>query len=241
MYFGRGVERNEGTIHYIIGIDDTDNTESRGTGHLARAMVTALAQNFQIHGVLRHQLLEDERVPKTSHNSSAAILIEGNPCPLAEIAEFARKIMLDDFQPGSDPGLCVASVVPPEIITYGQRAKCEFLYQQEARDLAASHGIFLEGLGGDQGGVIGALAAVGLASAGNDGRYVLVGSIRDLKGLQPVSAVLNAGVFAVKTIDGQPVTDGLVLADKLRPARRIGKPTLFVERQDDIWLPLKLD
>lgn len=228
-------------MQYIIGIDDTDNTESRGTGHLARAMATVLAQNFQIHGVIRHQLLEDERVPKTSHNSSAAILLEGNPCPLAEIAEFVRKIMLDDFQPGSDPGLCVASDVPPEIIAYGQRAQREFLYQREACNLAASHGIFLEGLGGDQGGVIGALAAVGLAFAGNDGRYVLVKSIRDLKGLQPVSAALDAGVFAVKTMDGQLVTNGLVLADKLRPARRNGKPILFVERQDDIWLPLKLD
>lgn len=241
MSFGRDVGRNKSAMHYIIGIDDTDNKESRGTGHLARAMVTALARDFQIQGVIRHQLLEDERVPKTSHNSSAAILIEGKPCPLAVIAEFARKIMLDDFQPGSDPGLCMASEVPAEIIAYGQRAKREFLYQQDARDLAASHGIYLEGLGGDHGGIIGALAAVGLASSGNDGRYVLVGSLRDLKGLQPVSAVLEAGIFAVKTLDGQPVTGGLVSSDKLRPARRDGKPVLFVERQDDIWLPLKLD
>jgi hypothetical protein len=241
MRFGRGVEKNESAMQYIIGLDDTDNKESRGTGHLARAIAAALTQEFQINGIVRHQLLEDERVPKTSHNSSAAILLEGNSCPLAEIAEFVRKMMLDDFQPGSDPGLCVASDVPGEIIAYGQRAQREFLYQREARNLAASHGIFLEGLGGDQGGVIGALAAVGLASAGNDGRYVLVGSIRDLKGLQPVSAVLDAGVFAVKTTDDQPVTDGLVLADKLRPARRNSQPILFVERQDDYWQPLKLD
>jgi tRNA(Ile2) C34 agmatinyltransferase TiaS len=228
-------------MQYIIGIDDTDNAESRGTGHLAREMAAALAQEFRICGIIRHQLLEDERVPKTSHNSSAAILLEGDPYPLAELAEYARKLMLDDFQPGSDPGLCVASHVPPQIVDYGQRARREFLYQQEPRALAAAHGIHLEGLGGTEGGVIGALAAVGLAHSGNDGRYVLVGSIRDLSGLQPISAILKAGVAAVQTMDGNPVKDGLVNADKLRPARRNGQPILFVERQADHWQPIKLD
>jgi tRNA(Ile2) C34 agmatinyltransferase TiaS len=228
-------------MQYIIGIDDTDNTESRGTGHLARMMAAALAEDFRIQGILRHQLLQDERVPKTAKNSSAAILLEGDPYPLAEIAGYARKIMLDDFQPGSDPGLCVASQVPVQIIAFGQRAQREFLYQQEARDLADVFGLYLEGLGGDQGGVIGALAAVGLASSGEDGRYVQIGSIRDLAGMQPLTAVLAAGITAVQTTDSQPVSDGLILADKLRPARRNSRPILFVEQQDDYWLPLKLD
>jgi hypothetical protein len=121
-------------MHYIIGIDDTDNHESRGTGHLAREIAKALAQDFHVHGVTRHQLLEDERVPKTAKNSCAAILFEGEAVPLEELAEFARKMMRDDFQPGSDPGLCVVSVVPDEVITFGQRARREFLYQQEPRN-----------------------------------------------------------------------------------------------------------
>jgi hypothetical protein len=204
-------------------------------------MAAALAQDFRVHGVTRHQLLKDERVAMTAKNSSAAILLEGNPYPLAEIAGYARKLMLDDFQSGSDPGLCVASQVPAQIIAYGQRAQREFLYQQEARDLAAAHDLYLEGLGGNEGGVIGALAAVGLAAQGNDGRYVLFNSIRDLEGLQSMAAVLAAGVRAIQTLDGRPVTDGLVLTDKLRPARRNSQPVLFVERQDDHWLPLKLD
>jgi hypothetical protein len=45
----------------------------------------------------------------------------------------------------------------------------------------------------------------------------------------------------VVTLDGQPVDQGLVLADKLRPARRGGQPVLFVEWQADHWQPLKLD
>ena len=208
---------------------------------LARMMAKALKQDFRVHGVTRHQLLEDERVPKTAKNSCAAILFEGGSYPLADVADFARKFLLDDFQIGSDPGLCVASEIPAEIIAYGQRARREFLYQQEPRDLAASHDIILEGLGGDEGGVIGALAAVGLAASGEDGRYVQVGSIRDLEGLQPVSAVLASGISAVQTLDGQTVSDGLVMTDKMRPARRTGVPILFVEREEDRWLPLKLD
>ena len=228
-------------MRYIIGIDDTDNHESRGTGHLARFMANSLAQDFRVHGVTRHQLLEDERVPMTAKNSCAGIIFEGDPYPLEEIALYARKVMLDDFQPGSDPGLCVAIDVSPEIIAYGQRAQRVFLNQQEPRELAAVHGIYLEGLGGDQGGVIGALAAVGLAASGNDGRYVQVGSIRDLEGLQPIEVVLAAGIAAIQTLEGKPVTEDLILSDKMRPARRNGQPVLFVEWQEDHWLPLKLD
>lgn len=228
-------------MQYIIGIDDTDNTESRGTGHLARFMAAALSQDFRVHGVTRHQLLEDERVPKTAKNSCAGIIFEGDEYPLEEVAMYARKVMLDDYQPGSDPGLCVTSPVPQEIIAYGQRVQREFITQKIPRQLAFNHGIHLEGLGGDQDGVIGALAAVGLVAQGSDGRYVLVGTIRELEGLQPIDAVLNAGVSAIQTLDGQPVTEGLILTEKMRPARRNGQPVLFVEREDDHWFPLKLD
>jgi len=228
-------------MQYIIGIDDTDNNESRGTGHLARMMAVALAQDFRVHGVTRHQLLQDARVPMTAKNSCAGILFEGEDYPLEEIAAYARKVLLDDFQPGSDPGLCVAAGVPAEVITYGGRVQREFVYQQEARDLAAAHGLYLEGLGGTEGGVIGALAAVGLVAGGEDGRYVHLGTIRDLEGMHPVSAILDAGIKAVQTVDSLPITNGLVLTDKMRPARRGGQPVLFVERQDDHWLPLKLD
>lgn len=228
-------------MQYIIGLDDTDNTDSRGTGQLARALASALAAGYQVHGVTRHQLLDDARVPKTARNSCAAVLFEGDPVSLDRISACARKLVLDDFQPGSDPGLCVAASVPDEIVRFGRRAQSEFLFQGEARKLAAAHGLLLEGLGGDQGGVIGALAAVGLAAHGSDGRYVWVGSVRDLEGLQPVEAVLAAGIKAVRTLAGRPVTGGLVMAGKLRPARRDAQPVLFVERQGHNWLPLKLD
>jgi hypothetical protein len=157
------------------------------------------------------------------------------------LLERVRVLMLASFQPGSDPGLCIAQAVPAAVQEFGRRAQREIVTQEEAHALAAHHGLLLQGLGGDEGGVIGALAAVGLAASGEDGRYVLVGHSRDLAGLQPVSAVLAAGIDAVRTADGQVVTGGLVQTDKLRPARRGGLPIVVVEWAGDHWQPLRLD
>jgi len=226
----------------FIGIDDTDTLESRGTGHLARQIAAALAADYAVLGVVRHQLLRDPRVPCTRNNSSAAILLDDNTAVSpARLTGRLRTMMLDDFQPGSDPGLCVASLVPEAVVDFGRRTQRELVTQDEARALAAACSIPLLGLGGDENGVIGALAAVGLAAGGDDGRYVLVGRLRDLAGLQPVSALLEAGIAAVQTLDGQPVSTGLVQTDRLRPARRRGRPIAVVEWAGDCWQPLKLD
>jgi len=225
-----------------IGLDDTDNLESRGTGHLARCIATSLAAQAPVLGVTRHQLLLDPRVPCTRNNSCAAVLLDGNgQLDPNRVLQQVRALVLDDFQPGSDPGLCVAQRVPPEVVAFGQRAKRELVTQAEARALAAAHGIPLLGLGGDEGGVIGALAAVGLAASADDGRYPLVGRSRELSGLQRVSAVLEAGIAMVCTQEGQAVREGLVQCDKLRPARRGGQAVLFVEWCGDVWMPLKID
>lgn len=225
-----------------IGLDDTDVLESRGTGHLAREIAGKLQSDYDLLGVTRHQLLVDPRVPCTKNNSCAAIHLNGDATPdLDALFERVKTLMLADFYEGSDPGLCIA-VAPPQAITdYGRRAQRELVTQDQARALAAQHGIRLAGLGGDEDGVIGALSAVGLAASGSDGRYVLVGRSRQTEGLQPVSAVLALGIDAVRTIDGQPVTEGLVQTDKLRPARRDERPILVVEWDGSCWQPLKLD
>lgn len=226
---------------FFIGLDDTDNATSRGTGHLARQIAAALAETCTVIGVTRHQLLFDPRVPMTKKNSCAAIIVEANGASPAELSAQVEQLMLADFQPGSDPGLCVVKSVPPAVAEFGRKAQTDLVSQAEARALAAEHGISLRGLGGTEDGVIGALAAVGLAAGGNDGRYVQVGRIRELTDLVSVPEILAAGIAAVRTIDGQPVTDGPVLADKLRPARRGGQPIAVVVRDGDHWLPIKLD
>ena len=159
----------------------------------------------------------------------------------ATLMEQVQGMMLDDFYPGSDPGLCVTDVVPSAVTGFGRRAQQELVTRQEAFDLAAELRIPLVGLGGDNDGVIGALAAVGLAASQEDGRYVMVGRSRELNGLQPVSSVLAAGIKSLRTLDGQLVTDGLIQTDKLRPARRGGQPVAVVEWAGDCWRPLKLD
>ena len=238
----------------FIGIDDTDNHESRGTGQLARAIAGNLPAGYQLLGVTRHQLLVDDRVPYTSHNSSAAICIQGadgedmERRSLAQIFALAREMMLADFQPGSDPGLCVADAqMANDLVEWGLLAQKDVVKQSAARQLAQQTGVLLEGLGGSQDGVIGALAAVGLAASGEDGRYILVGQSRTLSGLMPVQVVMAAGIADICTLDGSPVRDGMILADKLRPARRGGKPVQYVQRAviqnttQEYWEPLKLD
>jgi len=226
-----------------IGLDDTDTLESRGTGNLARQIAFELAKNYELIAVTRHQLLIDPRIPSTAKNSCAAICLSiRNPRDQEHIFEFVKKLMLVDFQPSSDPGVCLADEsCARKLSTFGARTKHEIINQKEARMLAKQAGAHLEGLAGSQDGIIGALAAVGLAASGDDGRYIQIGRSRDLRGLQTVPTILDAGIIAVRTLDGAPVETGLVLSDKLRPARRDSKPVLFVEREGEYWRPLKLD
>lgn len=226
----------------FIGIDDTDNKESRGTGHLARSIAERLFTQYPVSGILRHQLLFDPRVPYTAKNSCAAIILTPEILPdLQVIFNQIEAIMLENFQPGSDPGLCVATEVPTAIIEFGRKAQSDLVHQSEARSLAEEHQILLRGLGGTQDGVIGALSAVGLAYSGQDGRYIEIGAIRALSGLQSVERVLQAGVHSIRTLDDVPVLEGMVLADKMRPARRFNQPILYVQQEDGFWQPLKLD
>jgi hypothetical protein len=223
-----------------IGVDDTDIIGSRGTGRLARAIADQLSCDYSIMGVVRHQLLVDPRVPYTSHNSCAVILLDGpENASLQALFGYVSDMMMADFQPGSDPGLCISAYVPEKVTLFGKRAQTSLVTQREAYALAAEHGLLLAGLGGTKDGVIGALAGVGLSASGNDGRYLQVGRIRDLTGLQTIETLLTAGVTAVETVEGQPVHQGMVLADKIRPARREGKPVALVNWAETHWQPVK--
>jgi hypothetical protein len=74
-------------------------------------------------------------------------------------------------------------------------------------------------------GVIGALAAVGLRAAGNDGRLTMLGRIRELDGVQTVSALLAAGPIArVCDAAGTPLPPEAAVetAGKVRPWLRGG-------------------
>jgi hypothetical protein len=172
----------------FVGIDDTDNLTSPGTGWLAQCLMQQLAAQGlgEPHGITRHQLLKDPRVPYTSHNSSACLVLgTSKVADVAGIEECAACFLRDRAAEGSDPGLAiarsdVAQADRQALHEFGSAAKRQLLDQATARACAAQHGIRLSGHGGTEDGVIGALAAVGLHLHGSDGFFLWMPAIRDL-------------------------------------------------------------
>lgn len=231
-----------------VGIDDTDMPGTPGTNQLARRLVAALPAGFALRVALRHQLFFDPRVPYTTKNGSASLLLDATPGRgAADLIPLLRREMQQWYEPGSDPGLCAADRVPCAVGEFGRRCQREVVRQDEARALARAHGVHLEGLGGTEDGVIGALAAVGLLAAGDDGRvFHLAGWTwpDGFAGPQPLDAVLRRGVDEIREASGDTrVTDGVVDVGKhLRPSFRGGRVVLFVEpcREPNSWRAVKL-
>jgi hypothetical protein len=223
----------------LIGIDDTDIEGARGTNHLARALVDRLGFSAGPAIVARHQLLFDERIPYTSGNGSASIALpDADPVRAAEIAAGARAALREWFIEGSDPGLAVATSIPAEVVAFARRCQREIVTQAEARAVAARAAIHLEGLGGTEGGVIGALAAVGLASTGDDGRVVHLAGWPwpdDLRGVVSRAELAARGIDRLRSNDsGEEVdADAVDVGKRLRPNLRGGEVVLLVERAED--------
>jgi hypothetical protein len=220
----------------FVGIDDTDIIGSRGTNQLARAIVQALADRFTCSRIVRHQLLDDPRVPYTSKNGSASMTLQPiAPPDIASLIETCRDVMREWFIEGSDPGLCVvANGEAATVSAFGRRCQQKVVTQQDAQELAAASGIHLEGLGGTNGGIIGALAAVGLAVTEDDGRVIQLGDWPDdLYGPQPLATIRERGV-EVLDIDTNADIDAefVDLVKRLRPNVRRGKCVLFVRQSE---------
>ncbi len=232
----------------FVGLDDTDTLETPGTNQLARRIAGSLPPGFSAAVVLRHQLLFDPRIPYTSKNGSASILVEAGPdADQGTLLVTLRQAVRDWYVPGSDPGLCVAGEVSSEVIAFGRRCQREPVPQAEARALARAAGVHLEGFGGTEDGVIGALAAVGLLAGGDDGRVVHRsgwGWPDDFSGLRTVEAIRARGVDRVLVAGSETVVqEGVVdLGKRLRPSYRRGRVVLFVEpaAMPGAWRALKL-
>jgi hypothetical protein len=232
---------------FLLSIDDTDSLNSRGTGRLARAIADTLGREYPVSAVTRHQLFVHESIPYTSHNSCAVIHIGPSAPDQAErIFSLARRVMMDDFVEGSDPGIALAHVteVTPAMIAFGQDAKRLVLTQEKARTLARNCGIRLEGLGGTEDGVIGAMAGIGLASTGNDGRFLQKGRIREVLGPASAETLLAAGIDMILTVEGVPVTTGTITVQEgksAKPCPFLGKAVLFVEEKEGALHAVKRD
>ena len=230
-------------MKYLIGIDDTDNLESRGTGHRVRQLADWLAENHLAMplGITRHQLLVDPQIPYTSHNSSACMAVESE-AP-ADLWEACREFLLRESAPGSDAGLCLAAweKVNECVTSFAQRAKITVLTMLEAEQTALDNGIQLEGLTGTHGGIIGALAAVGLHRQGSDGRFLWLPGLRELRGKLPVSEICALGhVDRVCTLSQTNLHPKTVVdvGEWIRPILRDGLATLYVEEKNHEWYVL---
>ena len=78
-----------------VGIDDTDILDAPGTNQLARLMVRELAGQARGRMILRHQLLEDPRVPCTKKNGCASIAFEQRHS-LPSSRQFSRDATAND-------------------------------------------------------------------------------------------------------------------------------------------------
>jgi len=226
----------------LIAIDDTDNAESIGTGRLSRMLAEELTKQGMIRktSVTRHQLLVHPDIPYTSHNSSACI--EGIPTngDLQKIVDCAKAFLLQNFHEGAAPGLCVSEkdAVPEGLRVFGMRAQKEVITMEEARDLADQLGVYIWLGGGTGQGVIGAMAGVGLRSTGNDGRFIELKGIREVKGVKSVGEILSqTAINEVATLSGETLADHELIDTQnwIRPSLHIGQAVLFVQQEGTFW------
>ena len=252
----------------LIGLDDTDNADSRGTGYLARALLEecgrrglvvdaasgrvprkAAVGRFHVPGlgVTRHQFLVDPRIPYTSHNSGACVAVEGADGAKAGDGAaawaFAFDFVAGRSAPGSDPGVCVARAgdVPAEVIDFGRRASTEILEAGEAIRLAKRAGLALRPLGGSGLGVIGALASVGLRAGGGDGRFIDLPGLRELPARVGAEELVRLGI----RLDHRGTRrcgpgDAYDTLGWVRPRLIGGGPVLPVEwsEENHAWVPV---
>lgn len=231
-------------MRIYIGFDDTDTIQSdRGTGKLARWFGEALPGACTLWGVLRQQLLVDERIPFTSHNSSACAVVdcEDGSCSAVETLIQAAIAHLERHAiEGSDPGLCVVAEGNPrltDLMRFGIECTGRIVTQADA--FRAVNGCHLSGHGGTNDGIIGAAAAVGLTAYGWSGRFIEYGKLRACPQLVSVEALKDAGIQVVSIDrDAQiPALDDMVdTSGWLRPRLLGGKAVLLVNaKEKHLW------
>ncbi len=223
-------------------IDDTDNLESRGTGALASLMIEDI-EKFgwgKCSYISRHQLYFHPDVPFTSHNSTMCFVIDHDKQIHDDLKNYAMKFLEKESADGSDPGLCIAEYEvikdSEELINYGKRAKKEILTKEIAYRTAKSIGVHLSEHGGTGGGVIGALAGIGLRLTGNDGRikgklyFPLHGNVLTVKEI-----LENSDVDIVQSIEGKLISENekIILGEKVKAVFLNFKKVLLVYEKLD--------
>lgn len=234
-------------MNLFICIDDTDSLDSIGTGELLENMRDAAAAQRLGKGgfVVRYQLLIDEAIPYTSHNSSMCCTFETTD--REALTAFCKAYLEDNCADGSDPGLCILTDDPALDYTilkdFGKRAQTTVVTKQHAYDTAASFGadVSLSEHGGTGIGVIGALAGAGLRAGKEEGR--IKGKLHPLPGRITMSVKEFAALYALQQIvntDGNPVSPDLVLTytEPTKAVFRDGKVKGIIVCENGVWKPL---
>ena len=230
----------------FLGLDDTDILGSPGTNQIAMALAIKLKElGITTQVILRHQLWYDPRVPYTSKNGSASMQLEcKGPIDFQTLGGFCKEFLLTHFVEGSDPGLCLATEDQAKsLISHSWRTTGEWVNPAEAIEKAKVSGCLLWSIAGRDHGIVGALAAVGLAASGEQGRVVFhqsgYGEIRDHISIEKL---LEFGVVVIEESSQMLVSIGIVdLVKKLRPNIRAQKVVLYVEKGLELnsWVALK--
>ncbi len=224
----------------VIAVDDTDSADAGGTGAVAREIAKRLSSRFPVWGVTRHQLVILPEIDYTARNSTNVVHLLRGPLDLDELQKDAANWVREMASPGSDPGLCIAQVDRLLGCDLGRAAQERFVHKAEVRAAAAAADVLLTHPSHTDDGIVGAFAGACLASQGDDGRFVHAGALRSLAGEITVADVLDAGGDEVRSVEETVVTEGTILAERLRPALCRGRCVLYCARREDgRWLPIK--
>ena len=234
-------------MNLFLCIDDTDDLDSIGTGELLENMRDAAAARGLGQGgfIVRYQLLIDEAIPYTSHNSSMCCTFETHDRDA--LTAFCQSYLEANCAEGSDPGLCILtnnSGLDYTVLTaFGKRAQTEVVSKRDAYAAAAAFGsdVSLSEHGGTGIGVIGALAGAGLRAGRQEGR--IKGKLHPLPGRPTMTAGEFAALYALSQLvdtNGQPVDPQCVLTftEPTKAVFRDGMVTGVVCCENGVWKPL---
>ena len=222
-------------MQYLIGLDDTDNQLSRGTGHKARLLAEAFMNEglLCVKSISKHQLWKDPSLHYTSDNQAACLEVELSD--LEAVISYSRDFLRQQYEDGSHPAFCFMEQINADqnLRNFAYATKHRFMDVSHAFELSNQRNIHLESLSENSRGVIGALAACALRAAGNDGYFIWLHALpRFRTGIySAVEIQIALSIDIICTQDGVnvPDRDHVFVSDKIVPMLRDGKKVLFVE------------
>ncbi len=230
-------------MHYLIGVDDTDDAKSPGTDALMRRLAEWLQADRLAapYGITSHQLYAHKPVAYTGHNTCVCLSLEAEN--VEAVWETTRDFLALESVPKASTGFALGrwDTVGRDVIELGRRAKGEALALEDAQQAAARAHLRVAPIHGEGRGVIGAVAAVGLHREGKDGRYSWLPGLPELQGQHSVNEILErTRIDRVCSLDGRELPIGALVdtGDSPRPVLRDGQATLLVEEKKHGWYAL---